>query len=121
MLSCIQDDVDAKLIVLHPGGHPFGNEAHRAPELLDAVRRLSQRGAAAESVCVGGQAVFEMGVLMFELMFKKHPLGECDPSSAPYMLYGHLVPVVLAALGSIEHISRIFTLDCVRVSVLRVV
>ncbi len=76
-VCAMQDDVDAKTMLMHPGFPPIGNPAHRAPELLDAARRLSQRGAVAETVSVAGQAVFEMGVLMFELLFKKHPLGTC--------------------------------------------
>ena len=64
----------AKTVLLHPGNPPLGNQCHRAPELLDTVRRLSVRGAVPESVSVAGQAVFEMGVLIFELLFKRHPI-----------------------------------------------
>ena len=72
----------AKTVLLHPGNPPLGNQCHRAPELLDAVRRLSVRGAVPESVSVAGQAVFEMGVLIFELLFKRHPMGKRTASTS---------------------------------------
>ena len=50
------------------------------------MRRLSIRGATAEHASVAGQAVFEIGVLLFELLFQRHPIGQICVMKALYVL-----------------------------------
>jgi hypothetical protein len=88
-----------------------GNEAHRAPEVVGALRplyvhcatvlwyicgrcvvcsagRVVRRGAEFVPVDLGGQAVFEAGVLLWEMAFRRYPISAFYPSSLDARGYG---------------------------------
>ena len=74
------------MLPVHPFHPPDGNTAHRAPEVLAAVRRVTKKNAnKTYPVAVEKQSAFACGVLLYEIALNAHPFDDY-PNSGPCAL-----------------------------------
>ncbi len=64
-----------------PANSPGGNPSHNSPEVLNALKLL-RSGTLSARVDYSGQAVFELGMVLYEVALRKSPITgypmDCD-------------------------------------------